>query len=202
MKPKKYYAYFIPEAGTSGIAGSWDECKTVVDGVADAKFKGFKTREEAKRWLEAGANYNIKHIAGEPGIYFDAGTGGGRGVEISVTDEKGNNLLVQALPPGHINKRGKHWVFENVTNNYGELLACKYALEIAAKSGAKKIFGDSKLVLDYWSKGFIKRGSGNPKTIKLAEEVGKLRKAFEKAGGTMEYISGGENPADLGFHKN
>ena len=33
----------------------------------------------------------------EPGIYFDAGTGRGAGVEISVTDEQGKNLLHKAL---------------------------------------------------------------------------------------------------------
>ncbi|OGQ47171.1 MAG: hypothetical protein A3I05_00675 [Deltaproteobacteria bacterium RIFCSPLOWO2_02_FULL_44_10] len=200
MKKEKFYAYTVDVA--AGITDSWVDCEKVVSGVPNAKFKGFNTREEAERWLEAGADYKIKHIAGEKGVYFDAGTGSGRGVEISVTDEKGNNLLDKVLSSGHINKRGKHWIFDNTTNNYGELLACKYALEIANQSGVKKIFGDSKLILDYWSKGFIKRDGNEPKTMELAFKVAKLREEFEKSGGKIEYISGGENPADLGFHKN
>ena len=120
MEPKKYYAYSVPETKTKGIVDSWDKCKAIVSGVPNAKFKGFSTSEEAERWLEAGADYNIKHIAAEKGIYFDAGTGSGKGVEISVTDETGNNLLDQILPKNHINHRGKHWIFEDVTNNYGE----------------------------------------------------------------------------------
>lgn len=201
MKPKKYYAYFIPDTNTKGIVDNWNECDAIVSGMPNTKLKGFKTYEEAERWLTAGADYNIKHIASEKGIYFDAGTGSGRGVEISVTDEKGNGLLDKVLPSEHINHRGKHWLFDNVTNNYGELLACNYALRIANKLGTKKIFGDSKLIIDFWSKGFIKREGNDPKTIELALEVAKLRQEFEKSGGSIEYISGGENPADLGFHK-
>jgi ribonuclease HI len=201
MKSKKYYAYVILGTKTKGVANTWDECKVIVSGAANAKFKGFTTKEEAERWLEAGADYGIKHIAGKQGIYFDAGTGGGHGVEISVTNEKGNNLLDKVLPPSHINKRGKHWIVGDVTNNYGELLACKYALQIASKAEVKNVFGDSKLVLEFWSKGFIKKEGIHPKTIELAQEVARLRKEFEKLGGSMEYISGAENPADLGFHK-
>jgi len=197
---KKYYAYLIPGTETKGIADSWDKCKAIVSGVPNAKFKGFKTQEKAERWLEAGADYRIKHIAAEKGIYFDAGTGSGRGVEISVTDERENNLLDLVLSQSRINKRGKHWIFDNVTNNFGELLACQYALQIAEKLEIKKVFGDSKLVIDFWSKGHI-RGDVENNTIELAHQVVRLRKKFEKSGGCIEYISGAENPADLGFHK-
>lgn len=201
MKPKKYYAYLVPKTKIKGITDNWDECNAIVSGVPNAKFKGFNTKEEAKRWLDAGADYTIKHIAAERGIYFDAGTGSGRGVEISVTDEKCNNLLDLVLPKDHINRRGKHWIFDNVSNNYGELLACNCALQIANKLETKKIFGDSKLIIDYWSKGFIKREGNATKTLDLAQKVAKLRREFEKFGGSIKYISGGENPADLGFHK-
>ena len=198
-KKKKFYAYLAE--GENGITDNWFDCDKIVSGVPDARFKGFETREEAERWLSAGADYNIKHIAAEEGIYFDAGTGRGRGVEISVTDEKGNNLLDKVLPKTYINHRGKHWIFKDVTNNFGELLACKYALQISLKEKVKKIFGDSKLIIEYWSKGFIKK-EGNPLgTISLAKEVKGLRNEFEKGGGKIYHISGASNPADLGFHK-
>jgi ribonuclease HI len=88
-----------------------------------------------------------------------------------------------------------------VTNNYGELLACKYALTIAMKKGVKKVFGDSKLVIDFWSLGFAKKSELSVETQALVEEVSGLRDAFEDNGGELKRVSGDENPADLGFHR-
>lgn len=194
---KKYYAYSVN--GKRGISESWDECKEIVVGVPGAKYKSFGSYEDAELWLGAGADYKIKNIGLKDGIYFDAGTGAGNGVEVSVTDEKGSNLLLEILPKEDTNSRGKQ-LLRNTTNNFGELLACKYALKIAIKQGKKEIFGDSKLVIDYWSKGYIKKDL--PKeTIDLATEVKQLRHNFEKSGGKIEHISGGKNPADLGFHR-
>jgi len=199
MAKKKYYAYSIDDK--KGITESWPECQKIVSGKQAARYKSFETRLEAEKWLQAGADYNLKHMAEEQGIYFDSGTGAGKGVEISVTDENGNSLLDEALKKGEINKRGNHWINSDSTNNFGELLACKYALRIAIKKDIKKVFGDSKLIIDYWSKGYIKKDK-NEETIALAEEVKKLRYEFEKQGGKIAHISGGSNPADLGFHKN
>ena len=70
------------------------------------------------------------------------------------------------------------------------------ALEIARKLGYTDIYGDSKLVIYYWSKGSYNE---LPKeTVKLIEQVTKNRKSF---GGNIRYINGDYNPADLGFHK-
>ncbi len=198
MTKKKYYAYSIN--GKDGITDSWPQCQKLVAGMVGARYKGFETKGEAERWLDAGAEYGKRNTAAEEGIYFDAGTGAGKGVEISVTNENGNDLLHKALKKDEINGRGKHLIARDVTNNFGELLACKYALQIALKENVKKLFGDSKLILDYWSKGYIKKEM--PKeTLDLADEVKRLRYEFEKEGGKIEHISGGSNPADLGFHK-
>jgi ribonuclease HI len=196
MAKQKYYAYSFD--GASGITEIWDECKNMVSGRNGAKYKSFESRDQAERWLQMGADYSLKNTAAEDGVYFDAGTGAGRGVEISVTDKNGKTILGEVLT---LNERGNYWIKESVTNNFGELLACKYALEIALKKDYKRIFGDSKLVLEYWSKGFIKKELPE-ETRALAEEVRKLRIEFEKQGGEMKHISGGSNPADLGFHKN
>jgi ribonuclease HI len=141
----------------------------------------------------------------QPGVYFDAGTGRGDGVEISVTDEHGKNLLHKAVPASALNRFGKHNVrvgdgTTDATNNYGELLALRYALEIARAESILKIFGDSKLVIDYWSQWKMKRKELPEETVALAEEVSALREAFEADGGTVGRISGDHNPADLGFH--
>lgn len=196
---EKFYAYALPD-GRQGVVDNWPACETIVSGVKDPRYKGFASLDEANAWLAASAKYG-RNKALEPGIYFDAGTGRGDGVEVSVTDEKGNSLLDRILPANQINRYGKHRLRGDVTNNYGELLACGFALQIALRTGVKKIFGDSKLILDYWSKGYIKSREAAPETVQLAQSVVKLRKESEDKGAKLEYVSGEDNPADLGFHK-
>lgn len=198
----KFYAYFVP-GSKRGITDSWKACEVVVKGVQGARFKGFRDKTEATAWLERGANYSLKSRSKiSPGIYFDAGTGRGSGVEISVTDHKGDNLLHKVLPKRQINIHGKHLISgRSVTNNYGELLALSYALKIAKKGGVKKVFGDSRLIVDFWSRWRIKHNNLPKETIELATKVSKLRHEFEKVGGSVRHISGNDNPADPGFHR-
>ncbi len=204
----KFYAYFVParaggpRTGKSGVVDSWEKCGKLVTGEEGARYKGFKTRDEAEKWLELGAKYDIRILKKlEPGIYFDAGTGRGHGVEISVTDENGKNLLHKSIPKEQLNRFGKYLLDSDATNNYGELMAMRNAIEIAGKKKIKKVFGDSKLVIDYWSKWHIKRNDLPEETVELAEDVSRLRSDFEKRGGAVKRISGADNPADLGFHK-
>ena len=208
MNGKKFYAYFVPRTGKSGlpaqagVADEWEKCRKIVSGEFGARFKGFRTREEAEKWLGLGADYKIKIVKKlEPGIYFDAGTGRGQGVEISVTDENGKNLLHKSIPQNELNRFGKYLLDSDATNNYGELLAMSHAIEIAGKKKIKKVFGDSKLVIDYWSKWRFKKNDLPEETVELAENVSRLRSDFEKRGGAVKRISGGDNPADLGFHR-
>lgn len=61
-KQNKLYAvrYGVDKNGntvTNVIYTSWDECKEVVAGVKDARYKSFLTEGEAKRWLELVADY-------------------------------------------------------------------------------------------------------------------------------------------------
>lgn len=195
-----FYAYRLP-SGEEGILETWNETDKKVKGVFGARYRGFKTKEEAKLWLKAGADYAIKRVKKlKKGIYFDAGTGRGHGVEISVTDEKGDDLLHKTIHPKELNVHGKHLLGHDFTNNYGELLAMRNALKIALKEGANNIFGDSKLVINYWSKGFMKEKGLPEETIKLINETQDLRETFELMGGKIKYIPGEDNPADLGFH--
>lgn len=195
---KKFYAYFVPNE-RSGITDKWEECEKFVKGKSNAKYKSFKTRSEAEEWLTHGAEYDFKNL--EPGIYFDAGTGRGKGVEVSVTDERGEDLLGLVLPKNKINRFGKYRIREESTNNYGELLGLKFALVIADKKGFKKIFGDSRVVINFWSRGFVKEQEVTDKTLSLIDEVVVLRSEFGKKGGAVICIGGRDNPADLGFHR-
>ena len=204
-KKQKYYAYLVPSGARtiSGVVDTWKECEKLVSGKYGARFKGFETRDDAEAWLAAGARYEAKPIVKLlPGIYFDAGTGRGEGVEISVTDEKGKNLLHKAISKYELNQFGKHLIKSDIaTNNFGELLALRYALEIAKKMKVKWVFGDSKLVIEYWSQWRIKAKDLPEETVELAHEVAELREKFEASGGSIERIGGGHNPADLGFHR-
>ena len=202
LKKKKYYAYLLP-SGKSGVTEDWSACEKMVSGVAGARYRGFSSRGDAQAWLRLGAPYEAKvHRKPEPGIYFDAGTGRGDGVEISVTDENGRDLLYKALKKSELNRFGKHLIKnDEATNNYGELLALRYALQIAKKEKIKKIFGDSKLVIEYWSLRRAKRKELPPETVRLLDDVAELRKKFEAAHGSLGRISGDDNPADLGFHR-
>jgi len=200
MQRKKYYAYALAHKSLQGITDSWKECEAMVSGQSDARFKSFATRDDAQAWLDKGARYE-RRIDMEPGIYFDAGTGRGQGVEINVTDEKGNNCLAKVMPKEAISSFGTYIIPRRVSNNYGELLACKYALCIAIHENIKKIFGDSKLVVRYWSNGYIKKEAISGETLSLAYEVAQLRRELEASGGSVEYVSGDDNPADLGFHR-
>lgn len=220
-KKKKFYAYFVPAFGAkgsdgakgkSGVTDSWAACEKMVSGKTGARFRSFESKSLAEAWLSHGAIYEA--VAPKlrpklmPGIYFDAGTGRGNGVEISVTDEHGKDLLHKALSRAKLNKFGKYVVpmprgsDAAATNNYGELLALRYAIEIARAEHIKKIFGDSKLVIEFWSQWRIKRKDLPEETVALADEVSRAREAFEaEDGGIVERISGDFNPADLGFHR-
>ena len=174
----------------------------MVNGVSGAKFKKFKTLVEANAFINNG------EIELENAIYFDAGTGRGRGVEVRVTDKNKNSLIPFLkenrkdiidffLKKGwNINEFSNIELGNNYTNNFGELLGCYVALIIANIKGENKIFGDSNLVIAYWSKEIC--NIEDKETLKLIEVVSKLRNNFN---GKIEHISGDINPADLGFHK-
>jgi ribonuclease HI len=199
LKSKKFYAYLVPGKDMRGITEQWSECEKIVRGQKGARYKSFKTQREAEEWLRSGGDYKSLAKKIEAGIYFDAGTGRGQGVEVSVTDERGRNLLHELVSKKFLNKYGK-LLLSGKTNNYGELLACRYALELAIRNGQNRVFGDSKLIISYWSKGIIKKDALPVETVELAYEVRKLRREFENSGGKLEYVSGDVNPADLGFH--
>ncbi|WP_022820261.1 viroplasmin family protein [Fusobacterium russii] len=213
---KKFYAYFLNEEN-NGIVETWDECKSIVQN-SKARYKSFLSYDEAKVWLENGAEYENKRTFSKSskallkeGVYFDAGTGRGQGVEVRITDKEGNSLINVLKNDSFNNFLNKNsWFinkFDNVqltknkTNNFGELLGLYLALECAKKLNLNKIFGDSQLVINYWSKGQFQPGNLTQETVSLIKKVTENRKKFELKNFSIEYISGDINPADLGFHK-
>ncbi|AWG43183.1 ribonuclease HI [Candidatus Borreliella tachyglossi] len=194
---KKYYACILGNKNEKIIFTSWEDCKSKLIGQKN-KIKSFKTREEAENWLLRDSKTSVYPT----GIYFDAGTGRGRGVEIRVVNEKGVSIINKIIDQSLINEHNNYYVqdFDGISNNYGELLGLYIALKIALKEDIKNIFGDSKLVIDYWSKGFYNKNLKKP-TINLIKNVTLLRNSFEKQDGQILFIPGDNNIADLGFHK-
>lgn len=166
------------------------------------KFKKFDNKEKAKEWLNKvnGKNLSETKKLDDKTLYFDAGTG--RGVtEARVTGKRGQSLIkYSGLKNIKINKHG-NIEFPGKTNNYAELAAFYIALRIALKYDYKKIAGDSKLVLKWWTNGNYKKDNLSEDTIKLIEKTRELLKIFEGKQGHILFISGDINPADLGFHK-
>jgi len=204
VKKKKFYAYFF-EGGDVGVFDNWNDCLKKVKGTS-ARYKSFKSRREAHEWISSGAVYSVKSEKKvvskvlKDGIYFDAGTGRGKGVEVKVTDKNGVSLLSGVLKNDKITVFDTYFLGKKFTNNFGELTGLFFSLTLALKSGEKRIFGDSRLVLDYWSVGRYKKDLP-VYTQELIRKVVALRFDFEKVGGKLEFVSGDINPADLGFHK-
>src|SRR3989344_7849113 len=191
-KKERFYAYRIP-GGAEGVTDNWTACEAEVKSKPNARYRSFASRAEAVAWLKGGAEYEQKIAPKlEKGVYFDAGTGRGLGVEINVTDEKGRSLLPELRPKPILNKFGKLPAPKGATNNYGELLACKLAMAIALRKKLRKVFGDSRLVLDDRARGLVRK-EVTPKTRKLAAEVAAIRPAFEEKGGESGRMSCGYN---------
>lgn len=210
---KKIYAYFFNNC-EHGIVNTWEECKKIVQN-SKARYKSFTSLNEAQAWISNGGTKkaiilnNIQNL--EEGVYFDAGTGRGHGVEVRICDKNKQSLLPVIETENFIKYLEKNsWFingFGNIelgfskTNNFGELLGLYLALECAKKLNLKKVFGDSQLVIAYWSKGFFQAEKLPQETITLIKKVYENRKKSELNGISIEYISGDINPADLGFHK-
>lgn len=54
---KKYYA--VHQGKTPGVYSTWDECKKQVDGYSGAKYKSFKTKEEAENFAKFGKTSEV-----------------------------------------------------------------------------------------------------------------------------------------------
>ncbi len=54
----KYYA--VKKGKKVGIYLNWDDCKRMVDGYSGAQYKSFKTKEEAKAYLDGGGSAQIE----------------------------------------------------------------------------------------------------------------------------------------------
>jgi len=149
-----FYAYILNN-GDKGIVNSWDKCEQIVKGQSSVKYKKFKTIEEATKFISNnGVAENITPVLDKNAIYFDAGTGRGRGVEVRVTRSNGTSLLSYIKKnKSFMEMLNKHnWFineFDNIelgknyTNNFGELVGI-YTAFVYAKERLRATFKDTR----------------------------------------------------------
>ncbi|MBN1773007.1 MAG: RNase H1/viroplasmin domain-containing protein [Deltaproteobacteria bacterium] len=209
-KAPRFYAYRVGDE--QGVVESWSACEREVRGRPQARYRGFPDRAAAAAWLAAGAPHRDRALdkqealeaLPEDAVFFDSGTGPGRGAEVNVTDRAGVPVAHLAeSEEGELTPQGTLVLGRRRTNNYGELYACLLALRAAARLGSRHVYGDSRLVLDYWSHGHVstEKRASDPDLAALAGRTREARTAFERSGGTLAHVPGGLNPADLGFHR-
>lgn len=89
--------------------------------------------------------------------------------------------------------------------NGAELMAMVMALRIAShRTDVNVICSDSQVIVESWSRGKVgplTAQAMDPRKMQLIQECVTLRLAFEKRGGRIVRVSGKENKADLGWHK-
>lgn len=135
----------------------------------------------------------------------------------SVTDDTGNDIVgehLELFPDIKVIKVtlpvGERYVGvvecdqqNKMKNNTGELMALTMALRIVINSeeACATILCDSKLLVEYWSKNHVNaktRSKMSPRKLEFIVECAKLRKILEENGGSVKWISGDDNMADLG----
>lgn len=169
MAKKKYYVVW--EGNNTGIYDSWGACQLQIKGYPNAKYKSFKTKEEAENAYHGnlsdyiGANKKPKtttlsstekeNIVWDS-ISVDAACSGNPGImEYQGVDTKtGFQFFYQKFPLG--------------TNNVGEFLALVHVLAMLKKQGKNTpVYTDSRLAM-----GWITKKKCNTKLVRNARTAG------------------------------
>jgi ribonuclease HI len=144
---QKYYVVW--EGNEPGIYNSWTECQLQIKGYPNAKYKSFKTLEEARaayanNYTSAIQNTNVHSSIKPPSdlisgsISVDAACSGNPGImEYRGVYTEDHNEIFRQGP------------FEDGTNNIGEFLALVHALALLEhrKDYKTKIFSDSRTAM-------------------------------------------------------
>ena len=209
--------YSVKNGRVIGIYTNWEECKVQINGYKGAIYKSFSTENEAREFIGLSKTSLIEDIKEEDNlIYVDGGYGNysspyGYG---SVVDRFEVDIIPKYLFDNFTYKEvdlpiGKRHVilakFDDVQtqqNNSAELFAMIFGLQVALTEPKYKIiYCDSTLIINYWSLGRFNKTNLSSEKIKWIEHLTNLRKEFEKIGGQIIKIGGGENLADLGYHR-
>src|SRR5436189_1631699 len=156
MAKKKKKAYVVWLGREKGVFDSWETCKKQVDNYAGAKFKGFKSREEAEKAYKE--DYK-KYISNKKKPFFDSKKSDFRNFkqpikESIAVDGAWNTSTGLAEYQGVSNEDGTlifhKGPFEDGTNNIVEFLAIVHALAYCKKKSINiPIYSDSKIAIGW-----------------------------------------------------
>lgn len=157
--------YVVWRGKTPGIYSSWNDCEKQVKGFDGARFKSFKTREEAETAFELGPEKLQRISAIERN-------------RNKSNPPKGSTIAVDAAcsgNPGKMEYRGvftetntelfRSKVFEEGTNNIGEFLAIVHCLAWQQKKRINyPIYSDSQNAINW-----VKAGKARTKLFRSAK---------------------------------
>lgn len=188
-----------------GVYSSWNECEKQVKGFDGARFKSFKTREEAENALESGPekiqrmsaierNRNKSNPPSGSTIAVDAACSGNPGkMEYRGVFTETNTELFRSK------------VFEEGTNNIGEFLAIVHCLAWQQKKRINfPIYSDSQNAINWVKAGKARtklfRSTKNEELFQLIEraEFWLKNNNFRVPIMKWETKNWGEIPADFG----
>ncbi|MGL5716137.1 MAG: hypothetical protein ACRCX2_24180 [Paraclostridium sp.] len=223
----KYYAYM--KNREKNIITDWKIVSELLKSGEKFPFMSFESFYEAEEWLNNQCCFKKKDTVLRDAIYFDSGKNGPNGMtRVRLSDKESRDLLPllsdngSSIRTSNFNKITKALKIANqymnlnsynnlsvvtltakCSNNIGELLGFILACELIKikKTNFFKIIGDSKLIIDYWSKGLYNKKNVNKQTRELIEIAYSLREELNRLGVEFLHISGDFNPADLGDHK-
>lgn len=175
MAKKNYYG--VKKGKTPGIYLTWEECKSQVEGVSGAVYKGFSSREEAERFVygEALPIPEKKPFSLPPGeavAYVD-------GSYNEQTGKYGGGIVfLHRDGELHISKPGEREEYAEMRNVAGEILGAVTAMQEAKKRGIKKL----TIVHDY--QGIASWCTGEWKTNK--EGTAAYKAYYDSLQGSMD----------------
>jgi ribonuclease HI len=202
-KSSKFYVVW--EGFETGIFTSWEVCKLKIQNYPNAKYKSFKSLDEAKDALNMGFFGYQKHKKHLPSTFT---TDGIEWKSIAVDAASSGN-------PGKMEYRGvvtktKRVLFHmgpfpNGTNNIGEFLALVHGLAfLKDKNSDLPIYTDSKIAMSWIRqkkcKTKLARNSKNEKLFELIKraELWLSKNTFKNPILKWDTKSWGEIPADFG----
>lgn len=205
-KNEKYYVVW--EGKKNGIYNSWEECKEQIYGFSSAKYKSFKSLEEAqKAFNDNSETYIGKTLKGtlltkekegekpiENSISVDGACSGNPGIA-----EYQGVYTCTATPIFHAGP------FKDTSNNIVEFLAIVHALAYCKKNNISiPIYSDSKIAI-FWvdnkkCSSIIKRTKNNNKVFELITRAENWLENNEYENKILKWNTKewGEIPADFG----
>lgn len=207
-KKSKFYVVWVGQ--NPGIYDTWSKCQEQIIGFPNAKYKSFKTLQEAESAFDNSAvDYISKSKSGKTKPDYHN--------HLSKIIEK--SISVDAAcsrNPGIMEYRGVHTYsgeeifrlgpFDNGTNNVGEFLALVHALALLKKNGDEKtiIYTDSRTALSWVKKKKVKttlkKDTSNAQLFLLMDRALKWLNTNEYSNQIIKWDTKtwGEIPADFG----